>query len=559
MKNLDLKWIVPLALLVYVLATVSGLFVPLIVNAAKYAQISREILESGDWINLHIAGDAYDQKPPLLFWLGAVAYKLFGISAIAYKLSVILVSFTSIFATFKLGEILYGKKTGWLAALFLATTLGFLHFHNDIHTDTLLADFVILATWQLVVFFEQKKNLNFILGLVFIGLAMLIKGPVGLAIPAFAVGAHLVLKRKFNEIFHLRWLIAFPIVGIIILPALWGLLNQFGMKGIIFYFWTNNAGRITGSYQGHAGDPFFPIHTSAYMLLPWTIFAFIGLVMQIREKIICRKNSGANNEYYTLGGILVFLLILTASKTQMPHYLLSVLPFFAILASRWAFLIFENPEKARVARVVGYGNLFLAVVFLLIIPLFGFWFYPEKRTAVWLIVGTGFAAGIFSVVKLKGLQKNVSFLLLTIGLVLFYTNVSVLPNMATYHSPLKAAQIFNNEAEPGQRLHMFLPQSRYWSLIYYSKAPGYYIPDASDFQKRKVPVGDWVYTDNVGVEQLRKMQVSYDLKKIFIHRSITSQSIKFLCPATRTQRLQKRYLVQLKKMLIKKKQIRQGS
>ncbi len=249
MKNLDLKWIVPLALLVYVLATVSGLFVPLIVNAAKYAQISREILESGDWINLHIAGDAYDQKPPLLFWLGAVAYKLFGISAIAYKLSVILVSFTSIFATFKLGEILYGKKTGWLAALFLATTLGFLHFHNDIHTDTLLADFVILATWQLVVFFEQKKNLNFILGLVFIGLAMLIKGPVGLAIPAFAVGAHLVLKRKFNEIFHLRWLIAFPIVGIIILPALWGLLNQFGMKGIIFYFWTNNAGRITGSYQ----------------------------------------------------------------------------------------------------------------------------------------------------------------------------------------------------------------------------------------------------------------------------------------------------------------------
>ncbi|HAZ00577.1 MAG: hypothetical protein A2W90_04820 [Bacteroidetes bacterium GWF2_42_66] len=546
MGDFDFKRILPLALLVYVLVTVSGLFVPLIVNAAKYAQVSREILESGDWINLRIAGDAYDQKPPLLFWLGAVAYKLFGMSPIVYKLSVILASFASIFATFKLGEILYGKKTGILASLFLATTLGFLHFHNDIHTDTLLADFVILATWQLVVFFERKKNFNFVLGLVFTGLAMLTKGPVGLAIPAFAIGTHLLLKRKFNEIFHLRWLIAIPIVGIIILPALWGLLNQFGLKGIIFYFWTNNAGRITGSYQGHGGDLLFSIHTSAYMLLPWTVFAFTGLVMQIREKIIHRRNQETNTEYYTLGGILIFLMILSLSKTQMPHYLLSVLPFFAILASRWAILIFENPEKTRFARLVGYGNLFLALFFLLIIPLFGFWFYPEKRIAVWLVIGTGFAAGIFSVVKRKGLQKNVSFLLLTIGLVLFYVNVSVLPNMATYHSPLKAARIFNNEAEAGQRLHMFSPQARYWSLIYYSKAPGYYMPDAGDFRKRELSAGDWIYTDDVGIGQLNEMNVPYELKNTFIHRSITSQSVRFLNPKTRAQKLQKRYLVQLK-------------
>ncbi len=546
MNNFDFKRILPLALLVYALATVSGLFVPLIVNAAKYAQVSREILESRDWINLSIAGDAYDQKPPLLFWLGATAYKLFGMSPVVYKLSVILASFASLFATFKLGEILYGKKTGVLAAIFLATSLGFFHFHNDIHTDTLLADFVILATWQLVVFFERKKNLNFVLGLVFIGLAMLTKGPVGLAIPAFAIGTHLLLKRKFNEIFHLRWLIAIPIVGIIILPALWGLLNQFGVKGIIFYFWTNNAGRITGSYQGHNSDLLFPIHTSAYMLVPWTIFAFTGLVMQIREKIICRKNPDANSEYYTLGGILIFLMILSVSKTQMPHYLLSVLPFFTILASRWAFLLFENPEKKRFARFIGYGNLFLSLLFLLIIPLFGFWVYPEKRIAVWLVVGIGLTAGIFCFVKLKGLQKNISFLLITIGVVLFYLNTSILPNMAVYHSSLSAAKCFNDEAQTGQRLHMFSWQARYWELIYYSKAPGYYMPDTGDFRKREIPVGDWIYTDKIGIDQLNEMNIRYELKKTFIHRSITSQSIRFLNPKTRAERLQERYLVQLK-------------
>ena len=326
MVNLVLRRILPLALLVYVLVIVSGLFVPLIVNAAKYAQISREIFESGDWINLSIAGDAYDQKPPMLFWLGAVAYKLFGVSQYSYKIAVILASFAGIFGTYKLGELLYGKETGLLAAIFLGTSLGYLHFHNDIHTDTLLADFVILTIWQLAYFFEKGKPLNFILGLIFTGLAMLTKGPVGLAIPAFAIGSHLLMKRKFSDIFHPRWLIAIPIILIIILPALWGLLNQFGMKGIIFYFWTNNAGRITGSYQGHSNDFLFPIHTSAYLLAPWTLFAFTGLVMQIREKFQQKFKINTSGEYYTLGGILIFFAILSISKSKMPHYLLSLLP-----------------------------------------------------------------------------------------------------------------------------------------------------------------------------------------------------------------------------------------
>ncbi|MDX9883433.1 MAG: glycosyltransferase family 39 protein [Prolixibacteraceae bacterium] len=543
----DLSWrrILPLALLVYVLVTGSSLFVPLIVNAAKYAQISREILESGDWINLRIAGDAYDQKPPLLFWLGALAYTLFGMSPVVYKLSVILASLAGLFATFRLGEILYGRTTGLLAALFLATTLGHLHFHNDIHTDTLLADFVVLATWQLVVFFERGRKVSFFFGLIFIGLAMLTKGPVGIAIPAFAIGSHLLLKRKFNEIFHPRWLMAIPVVGMIILPALWGLLNQFGMKGIIFYFWTNNAGRITGSYQGHGGDPFFSLHTSAYMLFPWTIFAFSGLIIQIRKKIARWEKPDKNDEYYTLGGILIFLAILTVSRTQMPHYLLSVLPFFAILASHQAIRFFGNPEKKRFTRFVGYGNLFLSFLFLSVIPLFGFWFYPEKRIWVWLVIVAGIVAGSWIFVKRKGLEKNISFLLLTTGLVVFYVNISVLPNMATYHSPLKAVQYFNRESATGQRLHMFSPQARYWSLIYYSKNPGYYMPDTGNFRKRKIPTGDWVYTDDVGLTQLKSINVRYKLRNTFIHRSITSQSFKFLNPVTRAKYLQKRFLIQL--------------
>lgn len=546
MDKFDIKKVIALAIIANLLVLISGLFTPMIANAAKYAQVSREIFDSGDWINLSIAGDAYDQKPPLLFWIGAFAYKLFGVSQFSYKIAVIVASFAGIFGTYKLGELLYSKKTGLLAALFLSTSLGYLHFHNDIHTDTLLADLVILAIWQLALFFERKRNINFILGLIFTGLAMLTKGPVGLAIPAFAIGSHLLFRKKFNEIFHLRWLIAIPIVGIIILPALWGLFDQFGLEGIKFYFWTNNAGRITGSYQGSSNDFLFPIHTSAYLLAPWTIFAFTGFVMQIREKISRKIVDQTNNEYYTLGGILIFFLILTVSKSKMPHYLLSLLPLYMILASRWTLHLYEDAKNKRIINFMRGGNLMLSFLLLSIIPLFGFWFYPEKRILVWLTIGLALLTFGYALVKLKGLQKDIVFLLAAIAAIGFFINVSMLPNMSQYQSSLKTAAYFNQEAKENQKLSAFSTSSRYWSLFYYSKAPGYYMPATSDFQKREIPAGDWIYTDDIGLKQLDELKVQYDLKTTFEHRSMTSQSFKFLNPKTRAEHLQKRYLIQLK-------------
>lgn len=546
MKDFDFKLIIPLAIIAYALVLISGLFTPMIVNAAKYAQVSREIFESGDWINLSIAGDAYDQKPPLLFWIGAIAYKLFGVSQFSYKIAVIIVSFAGIFGTYKLGELLYSKKTGLLAAIFLSTSLGYLHFHNDIHTDTLLADMVILAIWQLAAFFERKRIINFVFGLIFTGLAMLTKGPVGLAIPAFAVGCHLLFRKKYNEIVHLRWLIAVPIVGIIILPALWGLFNQFGIEGLKFYFWTNNAGRITGSYQGNSNDFLFPIHTSAYLLAPWTIFAFTGVVLQIREKIKYKIIDQTKNEYYTLGGIVIFMLILAVSKSKMPHYLLSLLPLFMILAARWMVYLYEDTKNKRLLGFLKGGNFLLSFMFLSVIPLFGLWFYPEKRFLVWLTIGLALLTFGYAIFKLKGLQRDMVFLLATIAAIGFFINISMLPNMSKYQSSLDAARYFNQEAKESQKLSAFSPKARYWSLFYYSKAPGYYMPATSDFQKRKIPEGDWIYTDDIGLNQLDELKVRYELKTSFEHRSMTSQSVKFLKPKTRTEHLQKRYLVQIK-------------
>ena len=99
-----------------------------------------------------------------------------------------------------------------MAALILATSQAWILFNHDIRTDTLLAAFSIVAIWQLVEYSEGKKWQNFVWGFVSIGLAMLAKGPLGAAIPAFALLAYWLGKKEWKNIIRPEWLMGIVLV-----------------------------------------------------------------------------------------------------------------------------------------------------------------------------------------------------------------------------------------------------------------------------------------------------------------------------------------------------------
>ena len=527
------------------LAVISGLPVPMIANAAKYAQVSREIVWTHEWINLHIGGDAYDQKPPLLFWLGALSFSLFGIKVIYYKLAVIFVSLVGIFSTFKLGQLLFDRKTGFLSAIFWATSLGYLHFHNDIHTDTLLATTVVFSVWQLAAFFRNRKWHQFLLGTAGIGLAMLTKGPVGLAIPAFAIGIDLLWKGKFNDIFHWRWLIAVVVVGVIIVPALLGLINQFGAEGIKFFFWTNNMGRITGTYYGGNSDPSFYIHTSVYVLAPWSIFSLTGIVLEIRELILSKGKSGKEGSLIALGAILPYLLILSTAKTKNPHYLLEVAPFMLILGARWAILIYETDAFTRLKKLLPAIHRGVAVLVWLLIMVAPFYIFPEKRLFFWIIMVGLFSGTIYFMLR-KGLLINQVYMLaFAIAALLFVVNVNLMSNMMKFHSSIDVAALFNKEASSDATINMYGKPARLWDLFLYSKKPGKYLITNDDLKKFLPNPGAWIYTDDKGYEEIKKMGIGMEVLQTYKHKTLTRQSLKFLNPKTREAHFDKMYVVKL--------------
>ena len=168
------------------------------------------------------------------------------------------------------------KLPGIVAAGIYAVSEAMFLFLMDVHTDLLLATFILTGIWLITLYLKNKNILLFITGFISIGLAMISKGSLGLVIPAFALGGYLLIAKDFKAIVTVKWLFAIPILAIIIYPFLKGVYDVFGTEGIKFYFWSNYIDRIRGDYSHNRHDYLFSVHTLLYLFLPWSIYTFMA-------------------------------------------------------------------------------------------------------------------------------------------------------------------------------------------------------------------------------------------------------------------------------------------
>lgn len=88
----------------------------------RFAQVGREVLQSGDWLVMRINGEPYEEKPPLLFWMIAAVSAPFGdVSAGTARLPSVLGGIITVLCTFWLASKLYGDRVAWWSAIVLIT------------------------------------------------------------------------------------------------------------------------------------------------------------------------------------------------------------------------------------------------------------------------------------------------------------------------------------------------------------------------------------------------------------------------------------------------------
>ncbi|MBC7920310.1 MAG: glycosyltransferase family 39 protein, partial [Ferruginibacter sp.] len=331
------------------------------VDAAQYASISREMRETGSFLQVYHRHEDYLDKPPLLFWLSACSYGLFGVSAFAYRLPSFLFTLLGVFATYRLGWLLYDRETGKIAALVLYTCQAYFLISHDVRTDTILANAVVFGTWQLTDYLRNRRPLNGALAFGGFALAMLQKGPIGLMVPGLAFAADWAYGRRWKLFLRWEWLAGGVLMLGLLSPMLWGLYRQFGADGIRFFFWTQSFGRLTGeNVWKDDSDALFFTHTFLWAFLPWMVLAYYGVATRLWNLVRGRFARPVDAEVLTLGGFLLPFIALSTSQYKLPHYIFVVFPFAALLAARVIGQLLARVE-AKPFRVFFSIQLFIAL------------------------------------------------------------------------------------------------------------------------------------------------------------------------------------------------------
>ena len=238
------------------------------VDASQYASMSREMMESGSYLQVYEQGRDYLDKPPFLFWINSLFMLLFGANNFAFKFPSILFALLALFATYRLARLYYNEQLARLALLVLGTTQALFLITNDIKTDTILMGWVALALWQLATWMETKKKAPFFIGCAAIAFGMMTKGPIALLVPVFALGSHLLLTRRWKLLLQPVLPAGLLLIAVLLLPMSYGLYQQFdlhpektvngmqGVSGLRFFYWTQSFGRITGESVWNNGASF---------------------------------------------------------------------------------------------------------------------------------------------------------------------------------------------------------------------------------------------------------------------------------------------------------------
>jgi 4-amino-4-deoxy-L-arabinose transferase-like glycosyltransferase len=174
-------------------------------DEARYAEVAREMRESGSWALPRLNGAVYTQKPPLFFWLVAASSLLTGeVDETAVRIPSALAGIGAVLLVYRLGRRLQGRRAGVLAALVFATSFKVMWQARFGQIDMLLACLVALQLWWFVRGYTEKRPGFYWWMYLAGGLAILAKGPAGVLPPLLGIVVFLLWNGQRDELRRLR-------------------------------------------------------------------------------------------------------------------------------------------------------------------------------------------------------------------------------------------------------------------------------------------------------------------------------------------------------------------
>ena len=522
------------------------------IDASQYASMSRELLSSHNWLQLYDHGLEYLDKPPFLFWISALSMKIFGAGNLGYKLPSLLFALWSLYATYRLGKLLYNDTTGRMAALILTTCQGMFLMTNDVRCDTILLSWVVTAVWLIKEWDITRKLHYLLLAAACIGFGMMTKGPIALMVPVFSFAADWALKREWKKFFHPAYLLGLIIIAVVLLPMSIGLYQQFdlhpeklvngahGVSGLRFFYWSQSFGRITGeSPWKNDVDLSFLLSNMLWSYLPWVFILIPAIIINCMRVFRQKFRLNPGQEAITTGGFVLAYLALGSSSYQLPHYIFVAFPLASVIVAKSIAGFLEKGDNKLVYKIIrpfffGITLLILGIVFVLITYVF-----PAGIVAVgWWFVGL---VVWFYLALSKKLDGKVLWLP-AIGMIIanvFLTNC-LYYTLLQYQVGNQAGRYIKEQHIPPAELISYKMRDPLNSLDFYADA---ILPSADTLVN--ISGKKYVLTMDEGKNDLLKAGRSFKILKQGDLFKVSELTPEFLNPATRSNTLRRYYVLKM--------------
>jgi 4-amino-4-deoxy-L-arabinose transferase-like glycosyltransferase len=465
----------------------------------RYAQVSKEMVERGDWILMHVNGNTYVDKPPLFFWLIALSSFFWqGFTSFSARFPSGLFSTLTVLFTFFLGKKLYGSRTGFLSPLILATSFEFAYLSTRANIDATLTFFTTTSIFFFLHWYQyhsphssplssgERQGLRaglWIYGFyISMALATLAKGPVGFILPLIVSLVYLLVQKDWMAMKRMRLLTGMAFCFVIILSWYLPAVSKGGQNFLNETLIHHTIDRFAKG-SSHIRPFYYYLTNFPVDFLPWFLFLPGAIVYGFLEK----KKGISRGFLFLLIWFVVIFLFFSVSRGKRAIYLLPLYPAASLMVGRFWDDCLSGSGRFPVREVWITLPIYILIVIFLLMGIFLYAvpivanfsigssapkilkmtikeagtaaeylsYVPRWSILPFIFLPVGSAILLFFAHHLR--YKSIVFILIvaTVAIAFFYTTRVIFPLVNPYKSARFISQEIVQKIKPGEKLVMY--------------------------------------------------------------------------------------------------------